>query len=103
MSGKKIKVCFLHPWIKSIDDVLELLCIKDMPIAEKFELDDEAPDYVIATDYVVSSYEHMKKFRNLVWRTSRNPVRIFWTEEDVTGYMALSGWWMRIWISWRRS
>ena len=87
MYDKKIKVCFLHPWIKSIDDVLELLCIKDMPIAERLELDYEAPDYVIATDYVVSSYEYMKQFKSLVWNQDgkgKSPVRIFWTEEAIS-------------------
>ncbi|MBQ7593787.1 MAG: hypothetical protein IJU48_05480 [Synergistaceae bacterium] len=87
MSDVKIKVCFLHPWIKSIEDVLKLLCIQDMPIAERFELDYENPDYVIATDYVTSSYRYMKQFKRLVGYqddSGKNPIRIFWTEECVS-------------------
>lgn len=45
----------------------------------------------------------IKDFMNEIINRSPSAGKTFWTGRDVTEYMVLSGWWMRIWMSWRRS
>lgn len=46
----------------------------------------------------------VKEFLNeVVTRSHSFPGKISWTGEEDIGYTALSGWWMRTWISWHRN
>lgn len=86
MPDGKIKICFLHPWIKDINDVFRVLCIRGLPITERFVLDDDNPDYVVATDFVISEPGYAEKFRKLVRHKElgRAPVTLFYTEECIS-------------------
>ncbi|MBQ7593785.1 MAG: hypothetical protein IJU48_05470 [Synergistaceae bacterium] len=62
---------------------MRLLRINDVVDARDFEIDDEAPDYVIATDFIYVDPKAAKKFKQLIWdrREIKRPVTIFFTEE----------------------
>lgn len=81
-----LKVCFLHERVRTRDDIIRFLRIDDLPLSEYIILDNDAPDYVIATDFINSEPDYADRFRRLVYdrRRKTDPIRIFWTEECIS-------------------
>ena len=54
MTERKIKICFLPKYFMDVKDILEFLRINDLIPSERFEIDNEDPDYVIVKDNIYS-------------------------------------------------
>ena len=67
MPEEKIKICFLHRSVKSAEDIIELLNLRDMPIAKNIVMDNENPDCVICSDQIFMFLELMNEFKKLVY------------------------------------
>ena len=78
---KKIKVCYLHPWVTDIESMKRSLHIEDLPISENFEWDEVNPDYVFATEHVYSNPFDSEKFKRL---SKTAAIRIFHACEAIS-------------------
>ena len=69
--------------VKSAEDIIELLNLRDMPIAKNIVMDNENPDCVICSDQIFMFLELMNEFKKLVYdnQGGKKRIRIFWTEE----------------------
>mgnify|MGYP002624552368 CR=1 FL=1 len=81
MNDKKIKVCFLHPDVRNVNDMLTWLHLKSLPFAENIVFDNENPDYIFATDHIYHNLEYAKTFMRLAQKAS---IRIYFSGESIT-------------------
>lgn len=82
MTNNKIKVSVLYPWGQTSEEFIKLLDIADLPIAERIVVDNENPDYLLASDKIYSVKEYEAPFRKLIEnQKDSSPIRIAFFRE----------------------
>lgn len=83
MSKRKIKLCLIPQYLNDTETLLRLLRLNEEYESGDFEIDNEAPDYVVVTDLIYYVPECAKQFKRLVYKyeDEKRPVTIFFTEE----------------------
>lgn len=82
----RISIAFLHPAIKTIDDVRRYIKFDERSIGAEFCLVDDNPDYVIASECIYYDMNLLKRFRELY---KLNPITVFFAGEAIAGDLNL--------------
>ena len=78
--SQQIKIVCLHNEIHELDDIINQLNIKDSELASRLVIDEENPDYIIATDKTFLMYKACNKLRDYFLH-NKESIFIFFTGE----------------------
>ena len=77
---KLCRIMFLHPAIRSEDDVRRLLRFDEREYGLLFELDNYSPEYVIGSEMIYSNTHYRKMFCD---QLKKNSIKVFYAGECV--------------------
>lgn len=83
---KRVTVSFMHPLAKTIEGVRNLLKVDERKFGFEFQIDNESPDYVFASEHIYYNSAEFDKFIKLY---KGNPVTIFLGGEAIAGDLNL--------------
>ncbi len=76
------KIFMIHPIIKSKDDIIRYLCIKDEDVKQELVWDEIDPDYIIASEHIYTNPYYWNIFLKH-YKTPKNCIYIFHGGESV--------------------